>query len=74
SPIPEDTLSFDLPGSDGMIYSFGTRYAVSKDIEVGASFAYLDADEISVSQATAITGSFDNTAVYLFTIGMEYKF
>lgn len=74
SPIPEDTLSFDLPGSDGMIYSIGTRYAVSKDIEVGASFAYLDADEISVSQATAITGSFDNTAVYLFTIGMEYKF
>ena len=74
SPIPEDTLSFELPGSDGMIYSVGTRYAMSKNIDIGASFLYFDKESRSVSQAAEINGGFTNAKAYFFTAGMEYKF
>ena len=74
SPIPEDTLSFELPGSDGMIYSVGARYGVSENIDIGASFLYFTKESRSVSQAAEINGGFTNAAAYFFTAGVEYKF
>ena len=74
SPIPEETLSYELPGSDGMLYSIGTRYGVSQELDIGASFLYFDKESRSVNQAGEINGSFENAAAYFLTVGMEYKF
>ncbi len=75
TPVPEKTLNFELPDSDGIAYSFGGRYALSKKVEVGASFLYADRENRSVSNNdNGITGTFSNTAAFLFSLGVEYKF
>ncbi len=74
SPIPDESLSFELPGSDGMVYSVGTRYMLSEEVEVGASFFYLDKKSRTVNQAGGIDGTFTDAAAYFLTLGVEYRF
>jgi long-chain fatty acid transport protein len=77
TPVPDRTLNFDLPDSDGMAYSVGTRYVFSKQVELGASFLYADRDNRSVLTPTngnGITGTFSDSKVYLINVAMEYKF
>lgn len=77
TPVPDSTLNFDLPDSDGMAYSVGTRYVFSEQVELGASFLYADRDNRSISTPTNINGldgTFSNSAVYYLSLGVEYKF
>ncbi len=77
TPVPDSTLNFDLPDSDGMAYSIGARYTFSEKVELGASFLYADRDNRSVSTPTNINGldgTFSNSAVYYLSLGVEYKF
>ncbi len=75
TPVPEKTLNFELPDSDGIAYSIGGRYLLSEQIEVGASLLYADRDTRSVSNNdNGITGTFSDAAAFLFSLGVEYKF
>lgn len=75
SPIPEETLGFELPGSDSRIYSLGTRYSYSEELEFGASFLLLDKNTRSVTtNQDNINGTFKDASAYFFTLGVEYKF
>lgn len=77
TPVPDSTLNFDLPDSDGMAYSVGARYAFSEQVELGASVLYADRDNRSVSTPTninGIDGTFSDSAVYYLSLGVEYKF
>lgn len=75
TPVPEKTLSFELPDSKGMAYSVGGRYVVSETVEIGASFLYADRDNRTVSNNdNGISGTFSDTAVYYLSLGIEFKF
>jgi len=77
TPIPDSDVVFDLPDSDGMAYSLGARYELSKQIELGASFLYADRENRTVStpiNTNGITGTFSNSKVYFLSFGIEYKF
>ena len=77
TPIPDSDVGFDLPDSNGMAYSIGTRYKYSKQIELGASFLYADRESRTVStpaNTSGITGTFSNSNVYFLSLGIEYKF
>jgi len=77
TPMPEQTLNFEHPDSKGMAYSVGARYAMSKTVEVGASFLYADRENRTVSTPpndNGIDGTFSNSKVYFLSLGVEYKF
>lgn len=73
SPIPEATLGFELPDSDGDAYSLGVRYDIDEAWNVGLAGLYSKKDSRSVSNDT-IDGTFTNAAVYMVSAGVEYRF
>ncbi len=73
SPIPEATLGFELPDSDGDAYSLGVRYDIDEAWNVGIAGLYSKKDSRDVSNDT-IDGTFTNAAVYMVSAGVEYKF
>ncbi len=76
TPVPDSSLNFELPDSDGMAYSVGTRYVFSEQVELGASFLYADRDNRTVHQTSdpGINGTFSDSKVYVVNVAMEYKF
>jgi long-chain fatty acid transport protein len=72
NPVPESTLGFELPDSDAVLYSLGVRYQLSKDMELGVAYLYDDKESRTVSN-DSITGTFDEAAAHLLTIGFTYK-
>lgn len=73
SPIPNSTLSFEVPGSDSLTYSLGSRYEVNSDLSVGLSGLYSMKKDRTVDN-DALDGEFTNTNVILIVTGVEYKF
>ena len=73
SPVPDETLEFSLPDSDGDAYSFGARYDIDKTWNVGFAGLYSKKDSRSVSNET-LQGEFSNASVYMLSAGVEYKF
>ena len=73
SPVPNDTLGYELPDSDGKIFSLGGRYAIDANMNVGIAGLIDIKDDRKVNNSS-INGTFSNSRAYLVTIGMEYKF
>lgn len=73
SPVPNSTLGYELPDSDGKIFSLGGRYDITKDVNVGLAGLIDIKDERKVNNSS-IDGKFSSARAYLVTIGMEYKF
>ncbi len=79
TPVPDQTLGFELPDSDAKIYSFGLRYQYSDNLQLGAAYLYDDKESRSVLNYTPlgtvnINGTFENSAAHLFTAGLQYRF
>ncbi len=77
SPIPEKSINFELPDSDGLILSFGGRYAYSDTLSLGAAFLVDFKESRTVSappSETGINGEFTDARAYLLTLGAEFKF
>ncbi|NPA60506.1 MAG: aromatic hydrocarbon degradation protein [Epsilonproteobacteria bacterium] len=73
SPVPDATLSFELPDSDSLSVSFGTRYQLTDSINLGFSALYSMRESRSVSNDD-ITGEFSNSNVLIISAGLGYKF
>jgi long-chain fatty acid transport protein len=77
SPVPNETLSFELPDSDSTSVSIGGRYAINKQVDVGLSALYSMPEKRSVSATTnenGLDGEFSNSNVLLISAGVGYKF
>jgi len=77
SPAPTQTIGFELPESDGKIYSLGARYKMSKNIELGGAVLYTKRDKLQVSAAAndnGLTGEFSNAGALLVSLGAIYRF
>lgn len=77
SPVPDDTLGFELPDSDAYLYSFGMRYRVSEQMEVGMAYLYDYKESRTVvngSPSTGINGQFTGSSAHLLSLGLSYNF
>ena len=73
TPVTDEKLSFELPDSDSLSVSFGGRYQVNKDLDLGMSMLYSMRDERTVKNDD-IEGTFSNSNILLISIGAGYKF
>ncbi len=73
SPIPEDTLNFETPGSDAWIVSLGGRHQLNEAWSLGLAGLISVKDDRDVSNDN-VDGTFSDTTAYLFTLGAEYTF
>jgi len=75
NPIPDSTLGYELPDSDGTAYSFGFKYKLKDRLNVGAAYLFEDKDKRTVDQgASGIQGTFSDGGAHLFNIGVNYRF
>ena len=70
TPIPDDTVSFELPDSDAWLYSLGFQYQYSENLEIGMGVLY----DYKESRDYAGGGEFTNATAVLVTTGFNYKF
>jgi long-chain fatty acid transport protein len=73
SPVPDETLSFELPDSDSTSVSIGGRYAINEKVDVGLSALYSMRESRKVTN-DSLDGEFTNSNVLLVSAGVGYKF
>lgn len=77
SPAPPQTIGFELPESDGKIYSLGARYRASKQLEFAGAVLYTERDDLHLDAASndnALTGTFSDAGAVLVSLGIQYNF
>ncbi len=73
TPVPDKTVSYELPDSDSVSVSFGGRYDINKEWNLGASVLYSMRDKRTVNNDD-IEGEFSNANVLIVSAGVGYKF
>jgi len=73
SPVPDETLSYELPSSPANIYSIGGKYRVNQNIEIAISALTSIYKDRKVSNRV-LNGEFSNSQSYLASGSIEYKF
>ncbi len=73
TPIPEKTLGFELPDSNGWIFSVGGSYKLTKTTEVGLSYLYFTKYDRNVTN-DRINGRFTDLSAHLFNISLNHSF
>ncbi len=79
TPVPTDTLGFELPDSNAWLYSLGAKYRLNEQMEIGMAYLYDYKESRSVTQNpppphTGIDGEFTDAAAHLVTVGFSYDF
>lgn len=75
TPVPEQSLNFELPDSDAWIASMGARYVYDAHWSVGAAALVDIKQERRIDDnEIGIAGDFKNARAYLVTLGVEYRF
>jgi len=73
TPVPDNRVSFELPDSDSLSVSFGTRYDMTDKINIGLSALYSMRENRDVDNAD-VQGEFSNSNVLIISAGLGYKF
>jgi long-chain fatty acid transport protein len=74
TPVPTDTLGFELPDADALVYCAGVRYRTTNDLEFGISYMYHHTRSQSVTNANGIDGAFNDGGAHAVTIGLITTF
>jgi len=81
TPVPDESLGFELPDSDAKIFSMGFRYQQTESISWGAAFLYDSKEPRSIAKGIsdnpiikANGASFSGGGAFLTTVGMAYEF
>jgi long-chain fatty acid transport protein len=80
TPVPGDTIGFELPDSNAWIYSLGAQYKVNEQLDLGIAALYdykesrKETSDPSSTGQVAVDGEFTNASAFLVTVGMNYKF
>lgn len=72
NPIPDATLSFDLPDSDAWFVSFGFRYRMD-NLSFGAAYLYAKKDDRKIVNST-LNGEFSDISSHLLAVSAAYNF
>ena len=73
NPIPDASLSFDLPDSDAWFLSFGFRYNWLEQWSFGAAYLYARKEDRTVRNST-LNGEFSGAASHLLALSASYRF
>ncbi len=73
SPVPEETIGFELPDSDSLAVSLGGRYQINEQLDVGLSALYSMRESRTVKN-DSLDGEFSNGNVLIVSAGVGYKF
>lgn len=73
NPIPDASLSFDLPDSDAWFLSLGFRYKIDEKLSCGAAYLYADKENRTVQNGT-LNGEFSGASSHLFAMSVSYLF
>jgi long-chain fatty acid transport protein len=81
SPVPNNTIGFELPDSDATYYSAGFKYKQNENLSWGAALLYADKDSLHIpagsgnpNGAINAGGTFDKGGAILATVGASYEF
>ena len=77
TPVPRESLSFELPDGDSFALSLGGRYKIDDTIEVGLAALYsMRESEVKQSDGNinGIVGKFSNSDILMVSAGVSYKF
>ncbi len=77
TPVPDETLGFELPDSNALIGSIGARYAVNEEFDIGAAVLYDTKEDRFVSRdvnQNGIDGTFSGASALMVSVGLGYKF
>lgn len=73
NPIPDETLSFDLPDSDAWFGSLGFRYSYASNWSLGAAYLYAKKDDRTIVNST-LNGEFSDITSHLLAVSVAYMF
>uniref|UniRef100_UPI00260A9881 OmpP1/FadL family transporter n=1 Tax=Hydrogenimonas sp. TaxID=2231112 RepID=UPI00260A9881 len=74
TPIPDETLGYELPDSDANIFSLGFRYKINDDMEIGMAYLLDKKDDRSVTNTSVGHAEFTNTYAHLVSFGLGYRY
>lgn len=77
TPVPEQTIGFELPDTDTVAVSLGGRYKINDKIDVGLSALYSMHDKRTISSSAndnKLNGEFTDGNVIIISAGLGYKF
>lgn len=77
TPIPTDTLGFELPDSNAWLYSCGFKYQLTEQLELGFAYLYDYKESRTVvngSPTQGINGEFTDSSAHLMSMGLKYNF
>jgi long-chain fatty acid transport protein len=77
TPVPNDTIGFELPDSDAYIGSIGVRWAVNDKFDIGTALLYDMKKDRTVSPTAdnhGIDGTFSGSSATLVSVGLGYRF
>jgi len=73
SPVPDKSLSFELPDSNAFSVSLGVRYQYNDKVNIGLSTLYSMRNTRTVNN-DALEGTFSDANVLFVSLGIGYKF
>ncbi|MCF6339258.1 MAG: outer membrane protein transport protein [Sulfurimonas sp.] len=73
TPIPNKTVSFDLPDSNSISVSLGARHVIDDSFDLGLAVLYSMREDRKVNN-DSLVGEFSSSDVLLVSIGVGYKF
>jgi len=73
SPVPDSSLSFELPDSNSLAFSLGGRYHVSDKLDLGLAALY-STRESRTADNDSLDGEFTDGNVLIVSAGLGYKF
>ena len=76
TPIPSQSLGFELPSSDAKLYSVGFEYKYNKKVTLGMSYLYDSKEDRTVNGTNiqGINGTFKDISAHLLTLSLKYRF
>ncbi len=75
NPAPARNIGFELPDSNAWLFSLGTQYKVTENLDIGLAALYDYKQSRKVKSADGkIDGEFTDAAALLVTAGINYKF
>jgi len=73
NPVPDETMSFDLPDSDAWFASFGVRYNWREQWSVGAAYLHAWKEDRTVLNSS-LNGEFSGAASHCLSLSASYQF
>lgn len=79
TPVPDDTVGFELPDSDAYMYGLGLQYKVSDALSMGISYMYYHTTSRAVASQPVgglpgIDGNFSDGGAHAVTVGFITTF